>query len=165
MGKIMIGYYSKTGSTKKVCTIIKEVFQAVKLEADMKEFSQIKELESYDTVILAAPINGMQLVEVAKSFIAQNADVLQKKKAIIVYVSYIFRTGSKFWRKTISKGIESTTKPLNPMLIKEFGGVIDVAFPAFARWIFGIPKMTPMDISDDKEVETFAKDLINKLQL
>lgn len=163
MEKVLIVYYSKTGTTKKVCTMIMEILQGARVEVDLMEFSQMKDLKVYDTVILAAPINGMQWVESAKSFVNQNVDVLQDKRIIAVYISYIIRTGNRFWQKKIGKGIVSMTKPIKPMIIKDFGGVIESEFPAFARWIFGIPKGTPMDISDDQEVENFAKELINRL--
>lgn len=163
MGKVLIAYYSKTGSTLKVGKTIMKKFQDVGLEADLMEFSLINDLTNYDKVILAAPINGMQWVEPAKTFVQQNGDMLREKKVIVVYVSYIIRSGNRFWRKRISKGVETLVKPINPMVIKDFGGVLDGEFPTFARWIFGIPKGTPLDLSDHQEVEKFAKELINKL--
>ena len=53
------------------------------------------------------------------------------------------------------KSVFKATKAINPKRIKDFGGVIDSEFPSFARWLFGIKKETPLDVSSEKKVGGF----------
>lgn len=163
MKKVLIGYYSKTGTTRKVCELMSSVLESAHYQIDLMQLSQITELDPYDTVVIAAPINGMRWVEQAKTFVDANAEVLRDKEVIVIYISYIIRTGSRFWQNKIKKGIESLTKPIRPMVIKDFGGVVGEEFPAFARKLFGITKGTSLDMSDDQEVKIFAEEMINRL--
>lgn len=161
---VLIGYYTKTGTTSKICDLLKMRLSSAGFLVEMKEFANIKNLDTYDIVILAAPINGMQWVEPAKQFLLDFEDVLKTKRVIALFVSYIIRHGNKFWRKKIVSGIEALTKTIKPIVIKDFGGVVDKEFPAFARMIFGIKKGTSPDASDPNEVELFAKELIELLE-
>ncbi len=165
MKKVLIGYYSKTGTTRKVCEEMKEILEQTHFEVDFMELSQITELSADDTVVIAAPINGMQWVEPAKSFVMANAKTLKDKKFVAIYVSYIIRTGNGFWKKKIKNGIEKLTMKMEPLVIKDFGGVVDKEFPGFARLIFGITKGTSLDMSNEKEVKSFTEDLIKMISI
>jgi len=138
-------------------------FQEKEIDVDLIELSSISDLSRYDTVIMAAPINGMQWVEPAKYFLEHYKEDLKEKRLVAVYVSYIIRSGSKFWRNRIRQGFDKLVKPIEPIIIKDFGGVIEGGFPTVARWLFGIPKGTPLDLSDGQEVEEFARELVDTL--
>lgn len=159
--KILIAYYSKTGTTTKVCTLMKTKLEEATVQVDMMEFGNVKNLEAYDTVVVAAPINGMQYVEVASTFIKNHEQVLADKQIVVVYISYILKSGRKFWKNRITNGINALTKSLNPVSVVCFGGIIDSEFPRFARWIFGIPKETPLDLSNDDEVVSYVEELLS----
>lgn len=57
MAKVLIGYYSRTGNTKKMAEIIEKTLQEEGLDADNKKVEDIKvdELLNYDAIILSSP--------------------------------------------------------------------------------------------------------------
>lgn len=139
--RVLIAYYSKTGTTRKVCLILNEYLSEAGFETVIKEFAQVREVASYDKIVIAAPpINGMQWVESARNFIEKYEMELAGKGVVAIFVSYIIKTGSRFWKKKIQRGVKLMLRSIKPEVYADFGGVVDKPFPNFARWMFGIKK-------------------------
>jgi flavodoxin len=68
--KILIAYQSLTGNTKKVA---EAVFEAIDHQKEMKELSQVTNLEGYDLMFVGFPIMGFGPSQEVKSFLANQA--------------------------------------------------------------------------------------------
>ncbi len=68
--KILIAYQSLTGNTKKVA---EAVFEAIGHQKEMKELSQVTNLEGYDLMFVGFPIMGFGPSQEVKSFLANQA--------------------------------------------------------------------------------------------
>ncbi len=104
----------------------------------------------------------MQWVESARNFIEKYEMELAGKGVVAIFVSYIIKTGSRFWKKKIQRGVKLMLRSIKPEVYADFGGVVDKPFPNFARWMFGIKKGAKADVSNDDEVKGFADQLIHK---
>ena len=160
MKKVLIAYYSKTATSKRVCEIIKETLEKNDIEVHVLLFEEVRHIKEYDQVIMAAPINAMSWVGAGKNFLDKFQSDLREKETIILYISYILKCGNKFWKKRMLQSMEKIGKAIDVNMIHGFGGVIQEGFPAFARLIFGIKKDTPLDLSNDQEVIRFAEELL-----
>ena len=57
MAKVLVGYYSKSGNTKKMAEIIADSIKSNGLDCDLKEVEDIKaqELLAYDAILIGSP--------------------------------------------------------------------------------------------------------------
>ena len=162
--KILIGYESATGTTKEVAETISVSLVNEGYDVLVTTISEIKEMATYDHILLASPINGMSWLEGPKTFLLNNASVLKDKDVVLIYVSYILKTGNGFWRKTILKGMKKLAGPINVTRIQGFGGQVTAPFGTVPRMIFGISKTASPDARDLDEVIRFTKDLVKSWQ-
>jgi menaquinone-dependent protoporphyrinogen oxidase len=158
MKNILIVYATKTGTTLHAANIISEVFEANFYSVDIRKFSDDFSLDPYFGVIIGAPINGMQWHPDAVKFITTNQQVLKEKAVAYYFMSYILNVGNSFWNKRIQTSLNKVKNIVKPINIGMFNGSVGSGFPAPARWLFGIKKGTPMNLTDDAEVKEWAKD-------
>jgi flavodoxin len=64
--RVLVGYMSQTGNTKKVAEAI---FGEIEGEKEIKKLNQIKDMEGYDLVFLGFPIRGFGPDKKAKKFL------------------------------------------------------------------------------------------------
>jgi menaquinone-dependent protoporphyrinogen IX oxidase len=145
MNKYLIGYTSKTGTTKEIATKMEALFIKNNIEVDVISLEAIKNIDQYNGVILGSPINGMKLLPEFFSFIESNQNLKTKTLGIFA-VSYIADHGRKIWKKLIQKSLNKAKFELSAGSSAIFGGRIDKKMPGFANFIFGLSKDLPLDI-------------------
>jgi menaquinone-dependent protoporphyrinogen IX oxidase len=116
-------------------------------------------IDSFDAVIIGAPINGMRWVEEAKNFVERNAGIMQSKKVVLFYVSYLLDNGYGIWQKSIHGSLKKLVPLVKPVAIGEFKGRVDKPFTGFIRFLFGSRKDEPIDRTDWDHVDDFADNL------
>lgn len=156
MRHILMLYTSKTGTTLHATDIIAQVFKDKGYEVTVKNLKDNINLELYDGVIIGAPINGMQWHPDGTNFVTNNQEVLKEKVTAFFFMSYILNHGHSFWHKIISSSLKKVKAMVDPVEIGRFNGKIDKKFPTIPRWLFGIKKDTPMDLSNDEMVKAWA---------
>ncbi len=160
MKSILIVYVTKTGTTLHAARIISEVFESNGYSVEIKKIGDDIHIDDYFGIIIGAPINGMQWHPEAVSFITKNKQILKEKAVAYYFMSYILNVGNSFWNKRIQTSLNKVKNIVKPENIGMFNGSVGSDFPAVARWIFGIKKGTPMNLTDDSEVEAWAKDCV-----
>jgi len=83
MGKILIGYYSRTGKTKKMAEYIAEGVRLTGNSAELKKISEIKDekdLGGYDGFVFGCPTYHRDITEGMKKFLflAEKANLVGK---------------------------------------------------------------------------------------
>ncbi len=63
--RALVAYFSQTGNTKKVGETI---YQAIRCEKDIKEFSDITDVNPYDLLFIGFPIQAFNPAEQGKEF-------------------------------------------------------------------------------------------------
>ena len=79
--KVLVGYMSQTGNTKKVAEAI---FDEIEGEKEIKRLNEIKDIESYDLVFLGFPIRGFGPDKKAKKFLETQC----KGKKIALFITH-----------------------------------------------------------------------------
>lgn len=158
MRTILIAYVTKTGTTHHAAKIISEVFKSNGFSVEIKKIGDDFHIGDYYGIIIGAPINGMQWHPDAVNFITNNQQALKEKIVAYYFMSYILNVGNSFWNKRIQASLNTVKNIVKPLNIGMFNGSIGSDFPVVARWIFGIKKGTPMNLTDDSEVKEWAKE-------
>ena len=83
MGKVLVGYYSRTGNTKKMAEFIAEGIRMTGNTVELNKISAIKsekDLEGYDGFVLGCPTYHRDLTEGMKRFlfVAEKANLVGK---------------------------------------------------------------------------------------
>lgn len=160
MKKILITYYSKWGSTREAAEIIGNTLEKSTFEVEILPLAEVRTVQEFDMVIIGAPINGMQWFHSATAFVLAHRDELRQKKTALFCMSYIYFTGSGFWKKAIEKAFAPVLKVITPIKTGIFGGKIDASLPPPMRFIFGIPADAPLSIFNREDIQKWASDLL-----
>lgn len=157
--RVLVTYKTQTGSTRDAAEVIAAVLAAQGFETTISATTEAGQLDRYDTVIVGAPINGMQWLPEAVEYIRKHATELAHKKTAFYCMSYIHQTGSSFWRKVIEGVFKPAKAIVNPVDTAIFGGRIGEPLPAPMRFIFGIPKNAPIDLWEKDAIADWAQKL------
>lgn len=159
MKKVLVGYFSKTGSTKEIAVIIGANLAKKGTEADVLELEKITNTDNYSAIILGAPINGMRHIPEFIKFVEENRNALDGKVAGLFTVAYIYHDGRKIWRGMMNKSIAKIQKLINPANSTVFAGRIDKKMPAFANLLFGIGSDLPLDLINHAEIDKWCEEI------
>ncbi|MDY6916893.1 MAG: flavodoxin family protein [Chloroflexota bacterium] len=84
--KVLVGYMSQTGNTKKVAEAIYSQIQADK---EIKSLDEIKSLEGYDLAFIGFPVQGFGPAGNAKVFLEQHS----AGKKLVLFVTHAVPEG------------------------------------------------------------------------
>lgn len=163
MNKYLIGYITKTNTTKEIAQKIGEIFQKNKIQADVLSLENIHNINQYQGVILGSPINGMRLLPDFLAFIKAN-QTLKNKTLGVFAVSYIAGHGRNFWQKMVRKNFKKAQSELSAKSNAIFGGRIDKKMPGFANFIFGLSQDLPLDLRDWPQIEAWTREIITEIK-
>lgn len=161
MGRILVTYFSKTGSTEEIAKRIGKNLTEKGLENDVVKISEVEDLENYSKVVLGSPIYGMKMAPDFMKFIEENSQKLKDKVLGVFPVAYIYYDGRKFWRKSMDKSLKKLENKLNSEKpARFFAGRIPEKMPFLMRFLFGMDKDTPLDLVKLEEVDKWCEELI-----
>ena len=163
MNKVLVTYTTKTGTTKGYAEVLASVLEGQGFKVDVRTYAEADGLDAYDAVLIGAPINGMQLVPEAVSFVTANKVVLAGRKTAVFSVSYMYGKARNMWNKAIEKSTASAAATAGALDWKVFPGRIDKPMPGFARLLFGFPADLPIDRQDLEAARSWATELSSLL--
>lgn len=163
MSRVLVTYYTKTGSTKEVAERIGSQLQGDQFEVDVKPMSEVRSLEGYSSVVIGAPINGMNWVPEAGQFVSAHQAALAHVPTAYFFLSYLIVEGRNNWKNTIKKSLNKVSDQVKPVQVGMFGGKVEAEFPTVVRWLFGVRKDAPLDVRDWDAITNWTKSLSGKL--
>jgi menaquinone-dependent protoporphyrinogen oxidase len=163
MSKILIAYMTKTGTTREVAEEIARIAGDKGIIPDVLPLSAVESPGGYDAVLIGAPINGMQWLPEASDFVEKHKEALKKIPTAYFFVSYLVNSGCGFWRKIIRKSLDKVSETVKPVKVGMFDGRVEKAFPAFARFLFGLKKDIPLDLRDWDAIRAWGEEYITEI--
>jgi menaquinone-dependent protoporphyrinogen IX oxidase len=160
MSKVLVGYFSKTGSTKEIAERIGANFAKKGLENDVLKLDEVKNIENYSGFVLGAPINGMKYVPEFVKFTDENKETLKGKIKGLFAVAYIYYDGRGLWRYLMNKSMAKMEGKLNPATSVIFAGRIPEKMPAFANFMFGVKSDLPLDLVNHEEIDKWCEGIL-----
>jgi menaquinone-dependent protoporphyrinogen oxidase len=156
MGKVLVGYWTKTGTTEAYAGVLGQALSSRGHAVDVRPLAQVGSLGGYDAVVLGGPINGMRPVPELTGFIAANAAAMASKPTAFFTVSYMYGKAGKGWNAAILKGTRSAAAAMGAKATIILPGRIPGKLPGIMRVMFGVPKDLPLDRFDSGAMESWA---------
>lgn len=165
MSRVLIGYVTKTGSTKEVAERVGDILRQNGHEVEVQRLDQVQGavLETFESVVIGAPINGMAWQPIAKTFVEEHQAVLSEKKIAYFTLTLTGLIASGFWRRKVRSAFKKAEKMVPAVQTGIFGGIKDGPLPAPMRILFGLPKNVPDDQRDWTVIQNWAVELSKKL--
>ena len=162
MKKILICYYSESRSTEEVCYNIGDTFKAV-YDVTIQPIKMINNIDAYETIIIAAPVHGMNWHMNAFNFVVEFKAKLIHKEVVYIALASMAYQGREFWQKKVYKSLEKPSKIVSPIETAIFGGLIG-DMPTFFNFLFGISSNVKRDQRDWEMIEAWKINLMKKLK-
>lgn len=163
MKKVLIAYWTKTGSTKETADTIGNILRVNNFDVVVSPISSCTDMTSFDICIIGAPINGMKWVQEASDFIETHATVLSNKTTVLFCLSYIYLTGSSLWQNVIAKTLKPFAEKSRAIETAIFGGRVEEPLPFPMRIMFGIKKDSPLNLVSVDKISQWVQELIPRL--
>jgi menaquinone-dependent protoporphyrinogen oxidase len=155
MGSVMVGYVTKTNTTKEIAERIGEKLKKAGFAVDVKSLDTVESLDTYDGVVLGSPVNAMRLLPEFSAFVAGNPGVAGKTAGLFA-VTYIYDHGRKLFRNMMQGSFKKARLATKARAMAVFGGRIAEPMPAPARLIFGLQRDLPLDLRNWDRIEEWA---------
>ncbi len=162
--KVVVGYMSRTGNTKKVAEAI---FQEIGGEKEIQRAEEIDDLESYDLVFFGFPIEGYGPSKEARDFLDKRC----AGKNVALFVTHAAPEGSEILEKWLANCREAAA---GSKLVGMFNCQGDLSEdmrqmmskhddPMVRRWAeLSVPQGNP-DAARLARARVFARETIQKM--
>ena len=112
--KILVAYYSKTGTTRKVAqAVIAEKncdFDEVHFDEKTKLIDYVRDPSEYERVVLLAPVWAFSLAEPMKMYVAENKSKIKQYDLIVTCGAFGLRGCIKHCSSSIGKRPDNAVK-------------------------------------------------------
>jgi menaquinone-dependent protoporphyrinogen oxidase len=164
-GKILVGYATRSGSTKEVAEAIAASLHDGGQEVDLQPMRNVRTLDGYRSLVLGAPLFMFHWHKDALAFFPRHREAL-KSLPVAVFALGPFHDEEQEWhdvRAQLDK--ELARFPwFVPVVRQVFGGKFDPAGLRFPLSLLpAMKKMPASDIRDWTAIRTWARDLAAKL--
>ncbi|TFG13425.1 nitric oxide synthase [Candidatus Thorarchaeota archaeon] len=174
---VLIAYGTRYGSTAEISERMGEIFteKGMKTEVrDLKKDGTPTDLDEYDLVVVGSGILAGRWTKEPLKFLEQNKEKLAEKSVALFVVSAYAADSEKHDRvyEDYLVSVAEDLKPISPVSMGFFGGVIDFSKYNFAVRIL-MKRMVSsnagdrevseyMDLRDWEEIESWAKSLVTE---
>jgi len=127
--KVLVCYASRYGSTGEIAEKISEILQSHSATVEVVNLKndKVKDLESFDLVIVGSGIQMGKWTKEPLKFLKKNRDILSRKK-VALFVSCMSATKPETCdqgRRDYLEKIDADFPEINPISMGLFGGLID----------------------------------------
>ncbi len=163
MGKVLVGYVSKTNTTKEIAERIGSTLTRSGIETDVLPLSAVDSIEPYDALVLGSPINAMRLLPEFGAFVRAHAGIDRKTAGLFV-VAYVYEHGRGLFRRMMQGSIKKARLATKARVSAVFGGRVPGPMPGPARLIFGLPRGLPADLRDWARIDEWAEKVVTEIR-
>ena len=160
-GSILVGYATRSGSTREIAQAIGETLRAGRREVDVRPLKEVRSLEGYQSVVLGAPFFMFRWHKDAVGFLSRHKGALATRPTA-VFALGPFHDEEKEWNDVRGQlARELTRYPwFSPIASEVFGGKFDPAGLGFPwSMIPALKRMPPTDIRDWAAIRKWAQKL------
>ncbi len=166
MGKILITYATRTGSTEGVAKTLGETLSLMGESVDVIPMKDVKDLSAYEAVVAGSAIQSAKWLPEAMDFVRDNKETLARKPfaAFLVCMTLAMKKGEEY-RPMVSGFLDPVRELVTPVSVGLFTGILDIKkLPTFGdRLKFKISVMTGVwkegDHRDWNKIREWTKDL------
>jgi menaquinone-dependent protoporphyrinogen oxidase len=163
---ILIAYASRYGSTKEVADTVAETLRMSDLMVEVQPVKEVVTLDSYDAVVLGAPLYMFRLHKDARRFLSKHRETLAHVPTALFVLGPTHEPhDEQEWQDSWNQLNKELAKFawFMPVALEVFGGKYDPAQLGFPIKLF-IGDEPASDIRDWAEIRSWARDLATKLE-
>ncbi len=172
--KVLVGYYTRHGSTTSVAKTLSEQFVSQGFQVDLRFINNIPEdedLSKYDVFVLGSAIYWSALTEEFNEFVVRNESLLSQKPTAIFSVSMSMQRDNHMNRERMNLYMDKTLTKIpsvDPVRLGLFAGAFDFAKvtkieSVLMGMIFKYTPLNPGDHLDPPKVKSWVKEVIAAL--
>jgi menaquinone-dependent protoporphyrinogen oxidase len=164
--KILVAYASKADSTSEVAEAIGKELGSAGDQVDIHPISEVKNIESYQAVVVGGAIRAGFWLGEAKNFVKRNNAFLSKVPVAYFLVCMTLSKDTPENRATVAKYLEPIRKIVPPVDEGNFAGKMDYSkLGFFARFIAkSVVKVPEGDFRNWELIRQWAKDTYPKIK-
>jgi menaquinone-dependent protoporphyrinogen oxidase len=125
MGKVLVAYASKAGSTGEVAEAIGQVLNAKGMAVDVLQVKHVTDLSGYQAFVIGSAIRMGRWLPEAVKFVEKNRVVLSRVPTAYFLVSGFLREDTPEMRSQVLAFVDPVRKILEPKSIGLFAGKMD----------------------------------------
>jgi menaquinone-dependent protoporphyrinogen oxidase len=158
---ILLAYATRYGSTQEVAEAITAALREAGIEVEIQPMQEVKQLDTYDAVVLGAAIYGARWHPDAHQFLSQYRESLVERSVAIFALGPLSTSAAamKRSRRQLDKELEKYPW-LKPVAVEMFVGKLDPAKLSFFERL----GTSASDHRDWEAIRTWAKVLPARLR-
>jgi menaquinone-dependent protoporphyrinogen oxidase len=165
MSKILVAYATGYGSTGEVAKAIGQVISEEGAEVDVRSVKEIKELSSYDAIILGSAIRVGKPLGKAVKFVEKHKEYLNQVPFACFAVCLTMKEDTEDNRQMVMSYLKPITEKVKPVDAGLFGGMVETGKLSFIhRMMIKAVKAPEGDFRDFNLIRSWAKEVIPKLE-
>jgi menaquinone-dependent protoporphyrinogen oxidase len=125
MNKILVAYATRAGSTAEVATYVAEALRSTGAAVDVQHVKTVREVKSYDAVVVGSPIRMGHWLPEAVEFVKANRETLSHILTAYFLVSGLLREDTSGMRLRVLTYLDPVRAILEPISIGLFAGKMD----------------------------------------
>ena len=164
--RILIAYATRAGSTAEVADAIGKKLSPSGIQVDVKPVKTVKNIGSYDAVILGTGIRAGQVYPEVKKILQKHKQALSSIPVAYFVVCMSLKDNNEATRKIASGYLDSLRSLLSPVDVGLFAGKMDYSKLGFLARIIvrRMAKVPEGDFRDWKAIEVWAANVLPKLE-
>ena len=165
--KILVVYASEYGSTAEVAKAIGKLLCSDDMGVEVTCIKKVKDVRSYEQVIIGSPIQYDTWMDEAKSFLQMHEEELSKKSVSYFFTSLTLSSKSDKAKKQAQRyanDLYLLNTMVKPQSIGQFAGVLDYSkfsfsFRLLAKGMFAFLGVKEGDYRDWSAIEEWSKNI------
>lgn len=163
MGRVLVVYASRFGSTEEVAKRIAAILRQERVETDVRPIAEATSLHGYDSVVVGSLIREGKWVPEAFRFIEQHRAELREMPVAYFTVCMTLREDTPENREIVRRyhdPLVNDYADIRPFSIGMFAGQIDLArLPLRLRLLSKVQRIPDGDFRNWKRIERWAREL------
>ena len=165
MGKILVAYATRTGTTEEVAGTIAEVLKEAGQEVDVHPAGEVRDLSGYDAVILGSAVRAGRLMPEVRRFVRTRREDLQGLPVAAFAVCMVMREDTEANRRKASGYLKGIRQVVTPVAEGLFAGTVrPERLGFFARLAMRLVKAPAGDFRNWSAIRAWAADLLPALR-
>lgn len=166
-GRVLVGYFSRFGSTREIAHRMQSRLRAAGCATDVAPLDQVVDISAYRCFVIGCGVYNQAWDESATAFVTRHANTLARHDVWLFSVAS-FGDRHRLFRRTLRRpprGLEPAISAMHPRGYRVFAGVIDTTlWPRRGRLLFRLVGGRHGDNRDWAAIDAWTEGIARELR-